>query len=43
MKNSSIENMNKVFEQLEGVVSKECILASNTYSLSIASIGYFLL
>ena len=29
----------KVFEQLESVVSKECILASNTSSLSIASIG----
>ncbi|MBM3160597.1 MAG: NAD(P)-binding domain-containing protein [Bacteroidetes bacterium] len=27
------------FEQLEKVVSKECILASNTSSLSIASIG----
>ena len=34
-----IEVKHKVFEQLEGVVSKECILASNTSSLSIASIG----
>lgn len=29
----------KVFSQLEQLVSKECILASNTSSLSIASIG----
>ena len=34
-----IEVKHKVFEQLESVVSKECILASNTSSLSIASIG----
>lgn len=34
-----IEVKHKVFEQMEGVVSKECILASNTSSLSIASIG----
>ena len=34
-----IEVKHKVFEQLEGVVSEECILASNTSSLSIASIG----
>jgi len=29
----------KVFSNLESIVSKECILASNTSSLSIASIG----
>jgi len=34
-----IEVKHKVFEQLEGVVAKDCILASNTSSLSIASIG----
>lgn len=37
-----VENINvkhTVFTQLESVVSKECILASNTSSLSIASIG----
>jgi len=30
---------NKVFKQLESIVSEDCILASNTSSLSIASIG----
>lgn len=37
-----VENINvkhTVFTQLESVVSEECILASNTSSLSIASIG----
>ncbi|MGB0915843.1 MAG: 3-hydroxyacyl-CoA dehydrogenase family protein, partial [Crocinitomicaceae bacterium] len=37
-----IEDINiksKVFANLESIVSKECILASNTSSLSIASIG----
>lgn len=29
----------KVFAQLESIVSKDCVLASNTSSLSIASIG----
>ena len=35
----NLEVKNKVFEQLETIVSSECILASNTSSLSIASIG----
>jgi 3-hydroxybutyryl-CoA dehydrogenase len=35
----NLEVKNKVFEQLEAIVSSECILASNTSSLSIASIG----
>ena len=37
-----VEDINiksKVFANLESIVSKECILASNTSSLSIASIG----
>ncbi len=37
-----IENLGvkkKVFEELESIVSSDCILASNTSSLSIASIG----
>lgn len=37
-----VENINvkhKVFSELEEIVSNECILASNTSSLSIASIG----
>lgn len=37
-----VENIavkHKVFAELEGIVSDECILASNTSSLSIASIG----
>jgi 3-hydroxybutyryl-CoA dehydrogenase len=34
-----IEIKHSVFKQLEAVVSDECILASNTSSLSIASIG----
>ena len=37
-----VENLDikqKVFKELEGVVSKECILATNTSSLSIASIA----
>ncbi|MBI1836885.1 MAG: 3-hydroxybutyryl-CoA dehydrogenase [Flavobacteriia bacterium] len=34
-----IDVKHKVFEQLEGIVSKDCMLASNTSSLSIASIG----
>lgn len=37
-----VENLDvkhKVFRELEGIVSNECILASNTSSLSIASIG----
>ncbi len=37
-----IENLDvkhKVFAELESIVSKDCILASNTSSLSIASIG----
>ncbi len=35
----NIEVKHKVFEKLEKIVSNECILASNTSSLSIASIG----
>lgn len=37
-----VENLNakySVFEKIESVVSNECIIASNTSSLSIASIG----
>lgn len=34
-----IKIKSKVFANLESIVSKECILASNTSSLSIASIG----
>jgi 3-hydroxybutyryl-CoA dehydrogenase len=34
-----LEIKHSVFKQLEAVVSDECILASNTSSLSIASIG----
>ena len=37
-----VENLDikhKVFKSLEGIVGENCILASNTYSLSIASIG----
>lgn len=37
-----VENLNvkhTVFKELEGIVSNECILASNTSSLPIASIG----
>jgi 3-hydroxybutyryl-CoA dehydrogenase len=37
-----VENLDvkhKVFADLESIVSNECILASNTSSLSIASIG----
>ncbi len=34
-----IEIKHQVFRELESVVSEECILASNTSSLSIASIG----
>lgn len=40
-----IENLDvkhKVFAELESIVSKDCILASNTSSLSIASIGSIL-
>ncbi len=35
----NIEIKHSVFEQLEKIVDKKCILASNTSSLSIASIG----
>jgi 3-hydroxybutyryl-CoA dehydrogenase len=35
----SIDVKHEVFSKLEGIVSEECILASNTSSLSIASIG----
>lgn len=35
----NIEVKHHVFEELESIVSPECILASNTSSLSIASIG----
>lgn len=35
----NIEVKHKVFTELESIVSQECILASNTSSLSIASIG----
>ena len=35
----NIEVKHTVFKQLEQIVDKECILASNTSSLSIASIG----
>jgi len=35
----NLEVKHKVFRDLEGIVSNECILASNTSSLSIASIG----
>ena len=35
----NLEVKHKVFADLESIVSKECILASNTSSLSIASIG----
>lgn len=35
----NIEVKHKVFENLESIVSNDCILASNTSSLSIASIG----
>ncbi len=34
-----LEVKHKVFSQMESIVSKSCILASNTSSLSIASIG----
>ncbi|MEX2483638.1 MAG: 3-hydroxyacyl-CoA dehydrogenase NAD-binding domain-containing protein [Brumimicrobium sp.] len=35
----NLEVKHKVFKSLEDIVSQECILASNTSSLSIASIG----
>lgn len=35
----NLEIKHAVFSELEGVVSEDCILASNTSSLSIASIG----
>lgn len=35
----NLEIKHKVFEQMESVVAENCILASNTSSLSIASIG----
>lgn len=35
----NIDVKHKVFRELESIVSEECILASNTSSLSIASIG----
>lgn len=35
----NIKIKHTVFEELEGIVSTDCILASNTSSLSIASIG----
>lgn len=35
----NIEVKHKVFSTLEGIVDEDCILASNTSSLSIASIG----
>lgn len=35
----NLEIKQKVFEELESIVSKDCILASNTSSLSIASIA----
>lgn len=35
----NLEVKTKVFSTLEGIVSNDCILASNTSSLSIASIG----
>ena len=35
----NIDIKNKVFAELEAIVSDDCILASNTSSLSIASIG----
>lgn len=35
----NLEVKHKVFRDLESIVSKDCILASNTSSLSIASIG----
>ena len=35
----NIDIKNKVFSELEAIVSEDCILASNTSSLSIASIG----
>ena len=35
----NLEIKHKVFEQLESIVADSCILASNTSSLSIASIG----
>jgi len=35
----NVEIKHKVFENLESIVSDDCILASNTSSLSIASIG----
>lgn len=35
----NLEIKHKVFESLEEIVSEDCILASNTSSLSIASIG----
>lgn len=35
----NLEIKHKVFENLESIVSDDCILASNTSSLSIASIG----
>ncbi len=34
-----LEIKHKVFEQLEGIVSNDCVLASNTSSIPIASIG----
>ena len=34
-----LEIKHKVFEQLEGIVSADCVLASNTSSIPIASIG----
>ncbi len=35
----NIDIKKKVFQQLEGIVSEDCIIASNTSSLSIASIA----
>ena len=34
-----LEIKKKIFKELENLVDKECIIASNTSSLSIASIG----
>ena len=34
-----LEIKEKIFKELENLVDKECIIASNTSSLSIASIG----
>lgn len=35
----SLEVKHKMFKQMESIVSEDCILASNTSSLSVASIG----